>query len=217
MIEGIFLFDKPPGISSAKFLNRIKQLWKIGRGIRVGHGGTLDPFARGLLVVAIGRTYTKQLGEVLKNTDKEYEVEMVIGAYSDTDDIEGDIKTVGAGDISKEHIRAAVDEVAARTTQTPPAYSAIKVDGEEAYKKARRGENVSLQPRPVSVKEYEMLSVQKEGEYIITRVRLVVSSGFYVRSFVHDVGEVLGVGAYARKLVRTRIGTFYLKDAKKLE
>ncbi len=208
MNKGIVVLYKPSGISSARFLDTFKKECGIKRGTKVGHGGTLDPIAEGVLVVAIGRAYTKQLSTILKSDEKEYVVEMVVGASSDTYDKEGTItQPTSVPQYSDSEIERAIEVVAKRPTQTPPPFSAIKISGEAVYKKARRGEDVSLSPRSVVVKEWGIESIVRDPQLRV-RVRLTVSAGFYVRSFVNDVGLDLGAGAYMDALVRTRVGVF---------
>lgn len=210
--EGIFVFNKPEGISSAGFLGQLKREWKIPRSVRVGHGGTLDPMASGVLVVGIGRSYTKQLHAMLTTKEKEYVVVMELGSESDTYDSTGIITPMGdAVAISDEDIAEAVREVAERTHQTPPAFSAIKIQGKPAYARARKGEQVIIDPKSVTVYEWEILNIVRDGGVVKVQVRLVVSAGFYVRSFVHDVGQLLNVGAYMTSLVRTRVGEYTLE------
>jgi len=212
---GLFLFNKPPGISSAGFLNKLKRYTNQEK---IGHGGTLDPFAEGLLVVGIGREYTKKLSSILKDTEKEYVATIVLGAESDTYDREGKIEQIANGKLpDKNSIEEAIKKIASKKIQVPPPYSAIKIKGKPAYQRSRAGENVKLSPRPACMKEYEIERTEKRGKNIEVRIRLVVSSGFYVRSFAHDLGIFLKTGGYLKKLVRTRIGNFYLKEALKTE
>lgn len=231
---GLFLLHKPPGISSAGFLNKLKPLFaKAHRGqsserLKIGHGGTLDPCAEGLLVVGVGRAYTKKLSDILKETEKEYVATIVLGAKSDTYDREGKIeyrslnieckdKKNGVRRVTKKDIEGAIGIIAKRKTQVPPPYSAIKIKGKPAYQRSRAGEHVSLMPRPVKIKEWDIEKMEKRSENIEVQIRLVVSSGFYVRSFAHDLGIVLETGGYLEKLTRTRIGIFKLKEALKIE
>jgi tRNA pseudouridine55 synthase len=222
MKEGIFAFYKPSGPSSARFLNTIKRQWDIPKETKVGHGGTLDPLADGVLVVAIGKEYTKQLSHTLKGTDKEYEVEMVLGYESNTFDKEGALvkntkHEFQNSKIKGEEIERAVEVVANRKEQVPPAFSAVKVGGKRAYSLARKGEEIVLFPKPVEVKGIKLLTIEEIDGDIHVRVRLITSSGFYVRSFVHDVGRELGTGAYMNALTRTRVGEFTLDEAIRME
>jgi len=222
MKEGIFAFYKPSGPSSARFLNTIKRQWDIPKETKVGHGGTLDPLAEGVLVVAIGKEYTKQLSHTLKGTDKEYVVEMVLGYTSDTYDREGNLvkntkHKFQNSEIKEGEIEKAVKAVAERKEQVPPAFSAVKVGGKRAYSLARKGEEIILSPKPVEIKGVELLNIEEVGGDIHVTVRLITSSGFYVRSFVHDVGQELGTGAYMNELTRTRVGEYTLDKAMRIE
>jgi len=211
-MQGIFLFNKPVGISSAGFLNQLKRNY-FGK-VPVGHGGTLDPLASGLLVVGVGKTYTRQLSTLLKDTSKSYQATIVLGATSQTYDGEGPIsKTVGAIFPDDKKIKKMVADVALRTKQIPPIFSAIKKEGKRAYDEARAGKNVVLESRSVSVLSFNIESIVQKSDTVEVVVSLSVSSGFYVRSFAHDVGEVLGVGGYLKGLVRTHIGEFSLNEA----
>lgn len=212
------MFNKPVGISSAGFLNRLKSdLRKEGlldRNVRVGHGGTLDPFAGGLLVVAFSRESTKKLQEILKGRDKSYCAEIVLGLTSNTYDREGKIvkkdftRLPGVGEIYR-----ALSVLKGRKEQTPPRFSALKVSGKPAYERAREGEDFELKPRPSEIKEIVLLGIDYFPDKAIVGVLLKVSSGFYVRSFADDLGKELGTGGYLNGLVRYRIGDFELKDA----
>jgi len=218
-INGVFLFNKPSGVSSAGFLNKVKKELHIPRSVKVGHGGTLDPFAQGLIVVAIGREHTKKLHNVLKKDVKEYNAEIILGAYSDTYDCDGNINKIAIhGDFpTDEEIKKAIEIVANRKTQTPPPFSAIKVRGVEAYKRARKGEIVSLPERPAHIEKYKLISIKREENKIVINILLTVGAGFYIRSFANDLGVELGCGAYLNKLMRTKIGDLDIKDALSLE
>jgi len=202
MIIGI---NKPPDMTSHDVVNKVR---KITGEKRVGHGGTLDPFATGVLVIGITRESTKKLAEVLKNTDKEYIATLELGKTSDTGDTEGKIKNLNKdlSELTKEDIERVLENFRGEIMQTPPSYSAIKVNGERAYKLAREGRKVKLQKRKVNIKK---LVIEKFDPPYLT-LRTLVSSGTYIRSLATDIGESLGTGAYLKKLVRTKVGTFTL-------
>ncbi len=214
--EGIYPFYKPSGISSAGFLNGLKRELEIPKGVKVGHGGTLDPFAEGLIVVGIGREYTKKLSEYLKNLPKTYEAEVVLGKVSDTYDREGGlIEKYNFNEFPSDgEIKEAIKRVSEKKEQIPPAFSAIKVGGEESYKKARRGDSVELESRNVKVLDYEIKDIKRNNDEVVIDVKLKVESGYYIRSFANDVGEELGTGAYLNKLVRTDIGDISVEGCK---
>lgn len=211
MVIGV---NKPKGITSHDLVNRIRR---ITGERRVGHGGTLDPFAEGVLVVGITRESTRKLHEILKNTDKEYIGTLVLGKTSTTGDPEGDITDTGKDGIltkiTEENIRETLKKFTGEIKQTPPAYSAVKVKGVPAYKRARKGENVNLGKRKVRIKELELIEFTPPA----LTIRTVVSSGTYIRSLAEDIGEALGTGAYLKELTRTRVGDFTLENSKTLK
>lgn len=205
---------KPAGITSHDAVNFIRRL--TGEK-RVGHGGTLDPFAEGVLVIGVGREYTKKLHQILKEADKEYIAMLELGRTSTTGDPEGEIKITASSEeiaaITKERLAMTFRRFVGQIKQTPPAYSALKIQGTPAYKLARRGEAVSLPRRKVIIKELELL----EWDPPLAKMRTVVSSGTYIRALAEDIGKALGVGAYLQALVRTRVGEFKIEEAKNLE
>ncbi len=216
LIDGLYVFNKPVGISSAGFLNRIKKRWAVSK---IGHGGTLDPFASGVLVVGVGREYTKRLSEMLTKVTKEYEAGIVLGASSSTDDSTGEIeKSVCVAPPSRAAIERTCDQLQKQTKQLPPRFSAVKVGGLPAYTHARRGKTIALEPKEAVVHEYHINDIRtKSGGLTEVDVTLIVSSGFYVRSFARDLGALLGVGGYVNALTRTRVGNFSLAQARALD
>jgi len=207
--EGIFAIYKDEGISSHDVVNLVRK--STGQN-RVGHAGTLDPFARGVLVVGVGRAATRELGEVAKK-DKEYVVRVKLGWRSTTDDREGRIEQAGVCEIpSEDQVRRAVTGFLGTITQRPPTFSAVKVRGKAAYKLARARKSVSLPPRHVELKEVELLRYA----WPTVDLRLVTGSGFYVRSLARDLGEQLGTGGYMEELERTRVGEYTKEQAVRL-
>ncbi|TSC64403.1 MAG: tRNA pseudouridine55 synthase [Parcubacteria group bacterium Gr01-1014_106] len=208
-MDGFFLVDKPEGMTSHDVVARIRRLLKT----RVGHAGTLDPMATGLLLIGVGNG-TKALGTLTK-LPKTYEAEVTLGATSDTDDREGRIQATENRNqrTGEQPTRGSVESALQRMTgtvqQTPPTYSAIKIRGVPAYRRMRRGESVTLSPREITVYTAELLSYA----YPVARMRWVVSSGTYVRSLARDLGEKLGTGAYLSALRRTTIGSFRVEEA----
>ncbi len=204
-------FYKPKGISSYDLIRKLKSKYS---GQKIGHGGTLDPLAEGVLVIGIGREGTRNLHNVLKGTDKVYEATIELGKVSETDDEEGPIVTTGPQEKpTKEKLLSVLESFRGESDQTPPRYSAIKIDGVPAYKRARKGEQFILPSKKVTVTELALLTYQ----YPILTVRMTVTSGFYVRSFARDFGEKLGTGAYLTSLVRTAVGTYTVDQAEHLE
>jgi tRNA pseudouridine55 synthase len=215
-IQGLFLCRKPAGVSSAGFLNSIKRIFKLFEPI--GHGGTLDPFAEGLLVVGIGRQYTRALEHYLKGTEKTYEATVILGASSSTYDREGIISHMpGVQAWAPEDIKTAMQELYAREEQVPPPVSAKKIRGVPAYTRFRRGEQFTLQPRPAKLVKYEILGIEEIESLTKLDIRLRVSSGFYIRSFAHDLGVLLGSDGYVERLIRTEIGYLKVEEALTLQ
>ena len=205
---------KPRGITSHDVVNEIR---KITGERRVGHGGTLDPFAEGVLVIAISRESTKKLGEILLGADKEYLATIELGKTSSTGDPEGKIQETTRSSALRKITESDVENILNRfrgqVTQTPPVYSAVKIKGIPAYKRARAGEKITLKKRNIFVKELELIKFDPP----LVKLRAVVSSGTYIRSLAEDIGKALGVGAYTKELIRTRVGSFLLEDSKTLQ
>lgn len=200
------IIDKPKGWTShdvvAKMRNRLGEK-------KIGHMGTLDPLATGVLVLAVGRDSTKKIVEYMK-ADKDYQVEMELGKTSDTYDSAGKIELVefDLSRLSEAEIIKAIESFWGKSMQTPPAFSAKKIKGKRAYELARKGEKVELKPVEVFMQGSDI-----ELSMPILRFKVTVSSGTYVRSLVHDIGKVLGCGAIMVNLRRTRVGNFRIEDA----
>jgi tRNA pseudouridine55 synthase len=206
---GIFAIYKPIGPNSHDVLDSIKREF---RGEKVGHAGTLDPLASGVLVVGVGREATKLLhGQEF--AEKEYRSIFKLGAYSTTDDEEG-AKTLveNAPPISESQVQAALKKFTGSIMQVPPVYSAVKVGGTASYKRARSGKEVALSSRPVLVKSIELQDYRPP----LLTLEIVTGPGVYIRSLARDLGKKLGTGAYVTALERTRVGRFTLKDAVRL-
>ena len=203
--EGLYLINKPRGRSSFSIVAQVRRLSGIKK---VGHAGTLDPEAEGLLVVLLGKEYTKQ-AEKYSKLDKTYEFEVKLGEVSTTDDEEGDKTEVSGLKPTKAEIIKALSNYEGEIEQTPPVYSAIKIDGQRAYKRARNGEEVEMPTRKVIIKSIELL----DYKYPFASIKADVSSGTYIRSLARSIGEDLKTGAYCTKIVRTRVGEFSLDDA----
>ena len=215
-INGLFICNKSEGVSSAGFLNSIKRILKLTEPI--GHGGTLDPFAEGLWIVGIGRQYTRALEYYLKGADKTYEATIILGAGSTTYDRTGIISHMpGTKTYTKEEIKNAIKEIKARPEQMPPPVSAKKIGGIPAYRLVRQGKPFQLRPQQAALREYEIRSVETVENLTKLEIKLRVSSGFYIRSFAHDLGELLGTDGYVEYLVRAEIGFFKLPEALSLQ
>jgi tRNA pseudouridine55 synthase len=182
---------------------------------KVGHAGTLDPMATGVLVVGIERA-TKILG-MLTLTDKSYAATIRLGQTTTTEDAEGEVlQTVSAVGVTEAQIGAAVGALRGHIDQVPSAVSAIKVDGQRAYKLAREGQAVELKARSVHIERFDVLRVRPEGEFVDVDVEVDCSSGTYIRALARDVGANLGVGGHLTALRRTRVGPFGLDQAAEL-
>ncbi|MER3407138.1 MAG: tRNA pseudouridine(55) synthase TruB [Patescibacteria group bacterium] len=203
-MEGIVLFNKPKGKTS----NEIVEYFKKLTNKKVGHGGTLDPLAEGLLILGIGE-YTKQLNKFLKESKKTYIAEIELGAFSDTFDAEGKIektnKEIPEIEIIEENLKSFIGEI----EQRPPIYSALKIKGKPAYEYARKGRKIEVEPRKVFVYDLKIIEYQKP----VLKILAEVGSGVYIRSLANDLGEKLGCGGYLKSLIRTKINEFSLEDA----
>lgn len=204
--EGIFAVYKDEGMTSHDVIDVVRR---ATREKRVGHAGTLDPCAKGVLVVAVGRASTKRLGEITGG-EKEYITRVRLGWTSTTDDREGQKEEVAGHEIpSEERVRQALAGFVGVINQRPPIFSALKVGGRAAYKLARAQKPIELSERQVEAKAVELIRY----EWPWVDVRLVTGSGFYVRSFARDLGETLGTGGYVEQLERTRVGEFTKEKA----
>jgi tRNA pseudouridine55 synthase len=212
-MDGILLVDKPTGWTSHDVVAKVRGSIRAetGQKVKVGHTGTLDPMATGLLVLVLA-SYTKWAAK-FSQLDKVYEAELTLGATSSTGDGEGEITKKGAHQPAEKDINKTLSTFLGENMQTPPAYSAIKVDGKRAYKMARAGQEVKLQPRAVTI--YEITDVKYD--YPALKFTVKVSSGTYIRSLASDIGEALGTGAYLSALRRTQVGKFGISDAIKID
>jgi tRNA pseudouridine55 synthase len=214
--SGLVLLDKPAGWTSHQVVSRVRRL----AGTRkVGHAGTLDPLATGLLIIGVEKA-TRLLG-YLALSDKAYEATIRFGISTITDDAEGEVVTaVGAADLGEAEIEAAMAELRGDILQVPAAVSAIKINGVRSYRRVRAGQSVELAERPVSIQRFDVLHWQElevDGVSCIDlRVVVECSSGTYVRALARDLGAALGVGGHLSTLRRTRVGPFTLDEAQTL-
>jgi len=196
---------KEVGPSSHDLMYRVKRLFP---GQKVGHAGTLDPLASGILVVGIGRAATKMLHQA-ELGEKEYEATVTLGQTSTTDDAEGEKTTVINKKIPSEtDVRAVLTSFIGTIDQLPPAYSAVKVDGTRAYKLARRGQPVELKSRPAVIQSIDLVAYS----WPELKIRITTGRGVYIRSLARDIGAKLGVGGFVSALERTRVGRFTKAD-----
>ncbi len=213
-MNGYLLVDKPKGWTSFDVVNKVRSLVQQSglnttgkKRFPVGHTGTLDPLATGLLVILVG-DYTKR-AEGLSKQDKTYEVTMKLGLTSTTGDEEGEKTTVSDNKPDIKTVEATIKSFEGESEQLPPIYSAIKVAGQRAYKLARQGKEVKLEPRPIKIYNIDHVAYKYPQVSFTARV----SSGTYIRSLVEDIGRKLSTGAYMSNLKRTKIASYDLKDA----
>jgi len=209
-MQGFLIIDKPTTWTSHDVVAKLRGILKEKK---IGHLGTLDPLATGVLVVAVGRSATKQIQHFMK-LDKEYEVELELGKISDTYDSDGKVEKTGfdVRELDKKLVQETLESFWGKSMQMPPAFSAKKIHGKKAYELARAG-------KPVELKEVEVEMQGRDIEVNLPFVRFIVtvSSGTYVRSLVHDFGQKLGCGALLTALRRIRVGDFKIADAQTLE
>ena len=210
---GLVVVDKPAGMTSHDVVARTRRL----AGTRkVGHAGTLDPMATGVLVLGVGRA-TRLLGHLML-TEKAYDATVRLGATTTTDDAEGEVLVrTSAAAVDADAVRSGLAGFVGDVEQRPSAVSAIKVDGKRAYQRVRDGEAVELPARPVTIHEIAVRDVRHEGDVVDVDVSVRCSSGTYVRAIARDLGELLGVGGHITALRRTAVGGFDLSVARTLE
>ncbi len=205
----VVLINKPANWTSFDVVNKIRRALKIKK---VGHAGTLDPFATGLLIVGVGKG-TKALNSFM-NLDKTYRALIRLGVETDTYDVTGEIvREQSIEKVTREQVEQILNEMKGELWQVPPMYSAKKVNGKPLYKLARKGQHVERQPQKVVVHEVRLLSWQPP----FFEVELTVSKGTYIRSYAHDLGQKLGTGAILQKLERTQIGPHHLTESFELK
>src|SRR5947208_16152045 len=221
-MDGALIIDKPAGMTSHDVVALVRQT--IGER-RVGHTGTLDPFATGVLVVLVGRA--TRLAQFLSGAEKEYEAVIRFGYATDTGDVTGSriegeeprAQTRSAQSLRKNEIQAAMNSLKGEIEQVPPMYSAKKIQGKKLYEFARAGQEVERRPVRVTIREFEMLSSADELLHanndgsVDLRVRVVCSAGTYIRTLAEDLGQKLGLGSHVAELRRTRAGPFQIDEA----
>lgn len=205
----VLLINKPLEWTSFDVIHKLRYIIKIRK---IGHAGTLDPLATGLLIVCTGK-FTKKINEYMAQ-EKEYTGTFTLGATTATYDLESEpVNAASFDQLTAEQLQAATAQFTGTIQQIPPAHSAIKVGGKRVYELARQGIAVKLEPRTVTIKEFELVKI----ELPLVHFRVVCTTGTYIRSLANDFGAVLGCGAYLSSLCRTRIGAFLLKDALTIE
>ncbi len=207
--DQMLLINKPVGWTSFDVVNKLRYKLKIKK---IGHAGTLDPLATGLLILCTGKM-TKRIDE-FQAQEKEYTGKFIIGQTTPSHDLETEVSEMkDISSISEEVIIQTAKKFLGTIQQIPPLHSAIKVDGKRAYKLARKGKDIELKPREVVISAFDILEIKKPA----ISFRIVCSKGTYIRSIARDFGNILGVGAYLTDLCRTRIGEFKLKDASTID
>ena len=217
-MERLILIDKPAGMTSFGVVARVRRVLseQAGSKVKVGHTGTLDPFATGLLILLAGKL-TKKSAEFLR-LDKTYEAEIVLGKTSTTGDPEGEISEFFEETLEKypneeipsqEVLQQTLQTFLGQIEQTPPAFSAVKVDGQRAYKLARAGKTPKIPKRQVTIYQLDLL----EYKFPIVKIRVACSSGTYIRTLAEDIGQRLGTGAYCQALRRTKVGEYEVASA----
>ncbi|MFA5172757.1 MAG: tRNA pseudouridine(55) synthase TruB [Sulfuriferula sp.] len=211
--DGTLLIDKPAGMTSFGVVARVRRVLSqhAGKKVKVGHTGTLDPFATGLMIIVVGKE-CKNAGTYSK-LDKVYEATIHLSQTSTTGDPEGELTAVSDRVPAVDEINAVITKFRGEITQTPPIYSAIKIGGERAYKLARAGKAVEIPTRQVTIYSLDLI----DYTYPEIRVRAHVSSGAYIRTLAEDIGNALQVGAYCSQLRRTDISEWSVNNAQKLD
>jgi tRNA pseudouridine55 synthase len=205
-MEGIFAVYKPKGMRSHDVVYHVRRITGVKR---VGHGGTLDPLAEGVLVIAVGRENTRLLDQYVKG-EKEYVATIFLGATSTTDDEEGDIQIVNENiKPSLSEVEEVIKKFIGNIEQIPPIYSSIKIKGRPAHRRVRKGETVTLDSRTVIINSI----IIDHYDYPILQLKISCGSGVYIRSLARDIGKELGTGGYLKGLIRTRVGNFTIDKA----
>lgn len=219
-MNDIFAVNKPKGMTSHDVVAIVRKKTGVKR---VGHGGTLDPLAEGVLVIAVGRENTKQLDKYVKG-EKEYLATLKLGYISETDDADGPIHEYVSGSNQGEipstkpipteaEIKKCIKKFIGTIEQTPPIYSSIKLRGKPAHRRVRRGEVIEMKPRPVFIKSIKL----DHYSYPELSIKVACGPGVYIRALARDIGNDLNVGAYLSRLIRTKVGKFKIKDSVKIE
>lgn len=211
-MNGFLNINKPSGISSYDVIRRLKP---VLQGVKMGHLGTLDPMAEGVLPLALG--WATRLIEYITDDTKAYQAEIKLGGVSNTQDRTGSITQEACRMPDADEIKAALARFEGEIQQIPPQFSAVHYQGQRLYQYARRGEKVEVEPRSITIYQLSLLEVVFENEEPLIRVSVECSPGTYVRTLAHDLGQVLGCGGYLNHLVRTRSGPFRLEEAYDLQ
>jgi len=211
-MNGIIIIDKPADWTSHDVIAKLRGVLKQKR---IGHGGTLDPMATGVLPVFAGRA--TRAAEFCENAEKEYLAELQLGIVTDTQDITGSILQKNDVSITAEDLKAILPRFTGAVKQIPPMYSAIKKDGKKLYELARKGVEIPREPREINISKLELTTCQRDGSLDSFMLRIVCSKGTYIRTLCHDIGEALGCGGTLSALRRIRAGVFTIDKAHTLD
>lgn len=211
-MDEVLLIDKPAGMTSFGVVARLRRVLSqaAGKKVKVGHTGTLDPFATGLMIIVTGKKCRE--ADTFTKLDKWYEAELILGEVSTTGDPEGELTHVSEWQPPRSEVEAVLGTFVGEIKQRPPVFSAIKINGRRAYQLARQGQSVDMPERTVSIYALELVAY----EYPRLAIRAHVSSGTYIRSLAVDIGQKLGTGAYCRQLRRQAIAEYDVAQAKPL-
>ncbi len=207
MLNGVIIVNKEKDFTSHDAVAKLRGILKQKK---IGHTGTLDPQAEGVLPVCLGNA--TKLCDILTDKKKEYVATLLLGVATDTQDMTGTVQKKAPVTASEAQVKEAVASFMGKSMQLPPMYSALKVNGKKLYELAREGKEVERQPRPIEIYELEILSMELPE----VKLRVLCSKGTYIRTLCADIGEKLGCGGAMKSLLRTRVGDFYLKDARTL-
>ena len=207
-MNGIILVDKPQGWTSHDVVAKLRGIYQQRR---IGHSGTLDPMATGVLAVFLGRG-TRAV-ELCENDEKEYVAELLLGIVTNTQDITGEVLEQHSVEVSRQQLEAVLEQFLGPQQQIPPMYSAVKIGGKKLYELARKGQSVERKPRSIVIHELELCDFDGKT----ARIRVVCSKGTYIRTLCHDIGAVLGTGGCLSSLRRTRAGRFAIDDCVTME
>ena len=205
MLNGVIIVNKEKDFTSHDAVAKLRGILKQKK---IGHTGTLDPQAEGVLPVCLGNA--TKLCDILTDKKKEYVATLLLGVATDTQDMTGTVQKKAPVTASEAQVEEAVASFMGKSMQLPPMYSALKVNGKKLYELAREGKEVERQPRPIEIYELEILSMELPE----VKLRVLCSKGTYIRTLCADIGEKLGCGGAMKSLLRTRVGDFYLKDAR---
>ena len=207
-MNGIILVDKPQGWTSHDVVAKLRGIYQQRR---IGHSGTLDPMATGVLAVFLGRG-TRAV-ELCENDEKEYVAELLLGTVTNTQDITGEVLEQHPVEVSRQQLEAVLEQFLGPQQQIPPMYSAVKIGGKKLYELARKGQSVERKPRSIVIHELELCDFDGKT----ARIRVVCSKGTYIRTLCHDIGAKLSVGGCMKELLRTKVGRFELSESLTLD